>query len=87
VLEELAKPEVPGSSFEVWLGGTPRGVARERLQNAVFWPLRWPSVNVIIIWVALAQLALLFVVIGFYIVGAGLAYVIKQASSRPVAES
>jgi hypothetical protein len=49
----------------------------------VFWPLRWPSVNVVIIWVVLAQLSLLFVVVGFYIVGAGLIYVIKQAASRP----
>jgi len=85
MLKELAKPTPLDPKFAALLGSLKAKAATEKLDSAEFWPLRWPSVNVVLVFTGLAQLSLLFVVVGFYIVTAGLFYVFRQAFKRSAA--
>ncbi|WP_417307561.1 hypothetical protein [Devosia sp.] len=81
VLRALAGPQLdPG--FEAYLGELTPAVAERRLTASVAWPRGWPLVNVSLVWLVLATISLLFVVIGFYLVVAGLAFAIRHACAR-----
>jgi len=78
---ELAKKPLR-PEFEAYLKPTSVKHAKESLAEAVSWPLRWPSVNVVISWLLLGVVSLFFVQVGFYLVTGGLVYVARQAFSK-----
>ncbi|MBU1305253.1 MAG: hypothetical protein KKF33_07010 [Alphaproteobacteria bacterium] len=78
-LLQALESNVASEKFAKFLGGTSPAAAKKALKEAEFWPLKWPSVNSVIVWLVLATISLLFVVVGFYVVAFGLAYVAKQA--------
>lgn len=60
----------------------PPNEIRRSLDEIQFWPLKWPSLNLLACWLALAMISLFFVTVGFYIISAGLVYVIQHALFR-----
>lgn len=78
-LLDALSSQSPSEKFGRYLGQTTPTAAKKALKEAEFWPLRWPSVNSVIVWLILATISLLFVVVGFYVVAVGLGYVAKQA--------
>lgn len=64
------------------LGALSPKQARADLQQMQYWPLEWPTLNTLICWLALAILSLFFVTVGFFVMAAGLGYVIQHALLR-----
>ena len=84
ILAALREPEL-SEDFELYLGDMTPAVAERRLAETVAWPRHWPMVNVALIWLVLATISLLFVVIGFYVVAAGLAFAMRHAFAQRAA--
>jgi hypothetical protein len=59
--------------------GVSEDAARAALETVRRWPMKWPTLNVMIAWLILAILSLVFVTIGFLIMSIGLAFVVKEA--------
>ena len=65
-----------------YLDGLDVGAIRMALDEIQFWPLKWPSLNLLACWLALAMISLFFVTVGFYVISLGLVYVVQHALLR-----
>jgi hypothetical protein len=61
---------------------TTRGQAAGALANFVRWPISWVRINWLVIWLVIATISLFAVTIGFYIIGAGLTYILYVATKQ-----